>query len=1003
MSTDEEYKISVTGLNGANSYDIFINGVKEQTAYTGSTSYSSNNLSFVDGRDTVLVRIVDLSVGPDTTDIIVHEVLCIDADNDGDMDFNEASCDYRIVMPDIGTIVSTVAPYTGTNVYLYMLTDSAGKLLTTTANYKGHFTELANGEYKVYAYNFLDDIEAGSFLSGLSVGTDMDTIGSNSDPLCYSYCGMASYTVDCECPVTIDTQPNDMTVCEGEDAETWVGASIDDPIPTGATLTYQWELNTGGGFDTLVGETDSLINLPAVTTADSGNMYRVLVTMVVGGNNICTDTSDEVTLHVGDRPELLATLDATVCSDEASGIVLGVSPSDIAADSYNIVAIDSNGLSSSAGSPATGVTSDPNEIADDAWTNTSIGDVIVTYSVSPINGACAGDTIDIELTVQPEPLFTGNLDTMLCADTEIGVILPSQADNGLMIDSFTVSAVVPAGFGTATEGGTVDTNFIASDMYVNTTGAEDTVVYTVTPYAGTCAGESFEIDVIIKTDPLFASNESLTICSGENTGHTIDFSDDNGQTVTSYDITASAGSNIMGTPSEGNGVSDASFILNDVFTNTSSETDSVVYTLTPNIDGCEGDSYTVTVYVEKEPTGSDPMLTVCSDEPFSITLQDLITNASSGTSFEWWGIANGNVTGEPTDTVTTSTISATLTNTTSSTEVVTFRVVPTQGTCVGDTFDITVTVEPEPTADDGNDTVCSGEALDFDLTAQVTNGVSLQGFTYTVDAAPGNNRTDTTTANITDTYVNTTDSNQVYVYTIIPYSSNGCPGDAFTVTVTVQPEPVLDPTLTATICGDSMSTTGITLGVVSGSVAASSYNIVSIDPDGGLVAGAGNASTGTGQAANAISNDIWYNATSGPLTVDYDISPVSADNCAGDTVTITVTIDPTVVVDAGSYPGALCSNADLVLQDLNASMSGGITTGTWSSTTGGSFSSTAFDASTYAAGNDTYTPSATDLDNGFVILTLTSDDPPGQCGAESDTVRIDINDLRCGTFPWDGN
>ena len=118
-------------------------------------------------------------------------------------------------------------------------------------------------------------------------------------------------------------------------------------------------------------------------------------------------------------------------------------------------------------------------------------------------------------------------------------------------------------------------------------------------------------------------------------------------------------------------------------------------------------------------------------------------------------------------------------------------------------------------------------------------------------------------------------------------------------------------------------------------------------------------------------------------------------------ITIDLTFFPAVVVEAGMRAGPLCSNENLDLQSLGASISGGIATGTWTSMGGGFFDNGGLFGRPVSA--TTYTLSSAELDAGFIILTLTSDIPPGPCEPQADAVLIFINDLRCSTFPYSGN
>ncbi len=115
---------------------------------------------------------------------------------------------------------------------------------------------------------------------------------------------------------------------------------------------------------------------------------------------------------------------------------------------------------------------------------------------------------------------------------------------------------------------------------------------------------------------------------------------------------------------------------------------------------------------------------------------------------------------------------------------------------------------------------------------------------------------------------------------------------------------------------------------------------------------------------------------------------------------INLTFDPPPMVEAGDLPAPLCSSDILLLSDLSASITGGITTGAWTSSGGGIFDN----SGNYGGSNPatTYTPSEAEIDDGKLILTLTSDDPPGSCEPEADAVMVLINDIRCSSFPWSG-
>jgi len=1029
VTTDNTYNVKITGLNDVGVYTFIVGDTTITTVslallpipitIASSTIVLPVEEAYINGLDTILVRVIDNTnpIAPDTTDIIVHEALCVDADNDGDFDFNEASCDYTSSLPDIGTIVSTVAPYNGTNVYLYMLTDSAGVVPSSlvTSN-TGHFTGLANGTYKVYAYNFLNTTDEAAFLATITAGTsDLDDFGASSDPICYNFCGATDvYTIDCVCPIVIDADPEPLALCEDGDGDMFVSVSttVESPVAELSTpnqFNYQWQEDAGTGFVDYA-DTDSILNLTGVTASMDGYEYRVIVTLQVDGTAICSDTSAAAALSIFPEPAMATDLDAVACSDESSGIILRLDGANAAvADSFDLVAIDSNGLDPSGAIASLGW-GDSLMISSDAWTNTSSGPVVITYSVAPISGDCIGDTIDIELTVNPKPLFSGDLDDEVCSDDIVGVTLPTSAN--VTIDSFEVTASVGTGLlGTATTGSTISASYLSNDVFTNLSGETDTVTYTVVPFADGCEGSSFDIKVAIKPEPRVVVDLSTTVCSDTEINVTLPSADSSGLlAIDSFYVSAGTTGLVAVAQTTDTMVTTTDAILADTYTNSGTTTDSVTYTLTPYSAGCIGDDFTITVRVTTEPIGIDSTLFACSDETLSIDLQSLISNGMTGVEFEWFAIANDSITGETTSASSASSITDILTNTTASNEDVVYKVIPTasaaDGSCLGDTITVTVTVYPEPVYEDEYLTVCSGESLDIDLTDNAgANSSTAAGFTYTVTSSDDTNvpagtaRTDTTDTNITDTYVNTTADTVTITYTVTPISTNDCAGDDFTVTVRVDPEPVLADNLSATVCSDSPI--GVTLAVAETSVAADSFIIVSITAGDSLTEIAAITADTTVGSASAIANDVWENTSSVTDSVIYQVAPMSASGCIGDTVSIVITVDPEVTVEAG-VATTLCSTAEVILADLNPSISGGSTTGTWSSSGTGTFVDGTDSSDTSFAGAVSYKPSAADKANGGVTLTLTSGDPEGECTGDSDSVEIIINSVECSTFPWTG-
>ncbi|MCB9283149.1 MAG: hypothetical protein H6563_03670 [Lewinellaceae bacterium] len=103
-----------------------------------------------------------------------------------------------------------------------------------------------------------------------------------------------------------------------------------------------------------------------------------------------------------------------------------------------------------------------------------------------------------------------------------------------------------------------------------------------------------------------------------------------------------------------------------------------------------------------------------------------------------------------------------------------------------------------------------------------------------------------------------------------------------------------------------------------------------------------------------------------------------------------------VTVDAGESVN-LCQTKALILEDLSASLDPSSFSATWSTSGSGTFDDTNSQTGVFGVAT-LYQPSAQDIADGHVILTLTAD-----INCSADTVEILILRVACGSFPWNGN
>ena len=157
---------------------------------------------------------------------------------------------------------------------------------------------------------------------------------------------------------------------------------------------------------------------------------------------------------------------------------------------------------------------------------------------------------------------------------------------------------------------------------------------------------------------------------------------------------------------------------------------------------------------------------------------------------------------------------------------------------------------------------------------------------------------------------------------------------------------------------------------------------------GGSAAGGTWSTTGTGTFADATALSTRYTpgAVDGPnrrvvLTFTSN-DPAGPCGASSDELVLIVSDQPTV--DAGADQ-TICKDG---IATLSATVGGGATSGAWSSSEGaaGSFADP-------QSRNTTYTPGPVTGNVSTVILTFTSNDPDGPCGAESDLLVLSVNDV----------
>ena len=191
---------------------------------------------------------------------------------------------------------------------------------------------------------------------------------------------------------------------------------------------------------------DKFTNLTAAPLTVS---YTV-VPVSAGG---CLGTPKVVVITVSPEPVLSGSLNLTQCSDLATALTLNTNGTSVAAQNYNITSlVVAGGLTPALGNatvPAGGV--NLGYLANDKFTNTGAVALTATYTVVPVSAAgCAGDPVNVTVTINPEPVVSTTLNATICSGIAIGLNLNTNGTSVAALNYNITNRSVP---GALTAGG----------------------------------------------------------------------------------------------------------------------------------------------------------------------------------------------------------------------------------------------------------------------------------------------------------------------------------------------------------------------------------------------------------------------------------------------------------------------------------------------------------------------------------------------------------------------
>ncbi|MBL1233852.1 MAG: gliding motility-associated C-terminal domain-containing protein, partial [Flavobacteriales bacterium] len=554
------------------------------------------------------------------------------------------------------------------------------------------------------------------------------------------------------------------------------------------------------------------------------------------------------------------------------------------------------------------------------------GTVTLTLS-STGNGNCNTETDNMTITITPAPQVNAGTNQTLCANNA----------------NATLSGVVSGATGGVWSGGMGSFNPSATALNaIYTPSATEisngSVILTLTSTGnGNCNAVSDNVQLTFTLPPTANAGADQTLCSN------------NAAISLNGSVTIATG----GVWSGGLGVfTPNNNTLNATYNPTVGEiaSGSVTLTLTTTGNGnCASTSDNMTVFFTTSPTVEAGVnQTVCANNP-TITLNGSITIATGAV---WTG-------GSGTFTPNNNTLNATYTPSAAEItagSVVLYLTTTGNGNCLAVTDSMTLTITPIPTANAGADlTSCSNNPT-------VTLNGSVTGATGGVWSGGAGVFTPSNTS-LGATY--TPSAGEITAGTVtltLTTTGNGnCNAVSDNMTITITPPPTVNAGADQTVCANNANVT------LNGSV-----NLAS----GGQWTGGLGIFTPSNTALNAIYTPTSGEIASGSLTLT--LTTTGNGNCNPEADQMVITFTPAPTVSAGVDQSVCANNA-------TATLNGAVSIATGAQWSGG--------LGAFAPNNTTlnasYTPTASEIANGSVMLYLTSTGN-GNCLSVVDSMLLTI-------------
>lgn len=752
-------------------------------------------------------------------------------------------------------------------------------------------------------------------------------------------------------------QPENIAVCNGTSSSAITLATNN----ISGTTTYAWT-NDNTSIGLASSGTGDIPAFAAVNPGTTPIVATIKITPTLTNGNTCSGTTKSFTITVNPTPTVNNITNIEQCAGVINEPIVFTSP--VSGTTYSWTNSD----------PAIGLSaSGSGNIPTFLLTNSTAGTITATIKVTPSANGCTGPDQSFTITVNrtvgltltgPDGLPASG--QVICSGDNTSPVTLTSATTGVILKwAVTPSPGVTAPQQLGTTDGSTTTTSIPTQALINTTSSPVNVVYETTATltdATHCEGPKSIYTITVNPRPAVSGSIAKTICNGSLFNATP--TDGSGNIIpanTTYTWT----NPIINPPSAisgGTSGTDQSTI-SQTLTNSTNQTATATYTVTPTAYGCTGSPFDVVVTVNPTPTVNNVSnCTYCEGETSD---QVNFTGDVTGTTFNW--TCDKNIGIEPSGSG--NILPFTTTNNTTSPIIANITMTPNFNGCNGTSKQFTITVNPKPviTTPLDNIEMCnntsrtaiglsgnvSGTTFDWTCTNNASIGLGSSGSGDIPTLTASNNGTTPIIATITTTP-----------------KANGCVGTPKTFTVTVNPTPTVDVVTSQELC-NGFQTNAINF---TGNIPTTTYNWVNSNPTIGL-AGSGIGDIPAFTATNNGNSQIAANITVTPIL----------NGCDGLPTIFSIKVNPTPAFTIQPESKSVCLNDHPTLS-VDCKNATGTPTYKWFSRTDNTSSFSEIITATSA----TYTPLTDVVGKTDYYCEITF--PTGGCSnLTSDTATITVN------------